>query len=242
MLDSLKGIQANIISKATSEQDPDMSFCVDVASRLRKLSPPQNSLDILKYEKWLVGSSKRISFTKLWKAPCLWHFWKTGQTHNRLFLPFFLRFRRCTKNVIWIIWRSLTLNPSIFSCTRHVLVASLWINMATRCVCDIHSCRVAVCLRHIVNHAAFRNNCKHSDIVWPLWHFVQSKKVWVRHLAEHYLMINLHVQWCYQVICTKNVRLYLCFHYLLTHLLWYMCTSPQMCQSKSQIVWPKIWC
>jgi hypothetical protein len=53
MLDSLKEIQANIVSKATSEQDPDMSFCVDVASRLRKLSPPQNALAKLRIQEVL---------------------------------------------------------------------------------------------------------------------------------------------------------------------------------------------
>ena len=31
----------------------------------------------------------------------------------------------------------------------------------------------------------------HSDIVQPLWRFVQPKKVWVRHLAEHYLNAHL---------------------------------------------------
>ena len=43
----------------------------------------------------------------------------------------------------------------------------------------------AVCRREVTS---VRNNGQHSDIVRPFWHFVQPKKVWVRHLAEHNLM------------------------------------------------------
>ena len=55
-----------------------------------------------------------------------------------------------------------------------------------------------------------RNNGQHSDIVWPFWHFVRPKKVWVRHLAEHYHYLMFiwyaHTQWRYQVFCmSKNM-------------------------------------
>ena len=36
-----------------------------------------------------------------------------------------------------------------------------------------------------------RNNGQHSDVVWPFLRFVQSREVWVRHLARHYLNAHL---------------------------------------------------
>ena len=71
-----------------------------------------------------------------------------------------------------------------------------------------------------------RNNGQHSEIVRPFWHFVQPKNVWVRHSAEHNLMFIAHT-----VLLSLFVD---------AHLLWYMCTPPQICLSKSEIVRPKI--
>ena len=59
---------------------------------------------------------------------------------------------------------------------------------------------------------------QHLDSVWPFRHFVRLKKVWVRHLAEHYIMFISYNQ----VICTENI--YLCFQYVCAeaHLLWHI--------------------
>ena len=39
--------------------------------------------------------------------------------------------------------------------------------------------------------SSVRNSGQHSDIVRPYGHFVQPNKVWVRHLAKHYLNAHL---------------------------------------------------
>ena len=73
-----------------------------------------------------------------------------------------------------------------------------YVPMYLRIVCSyvpMYICTYIVRIYYVlVCTYSVRNNGQHSDIVQPFWHFVRPKKVWVRHLAEHYLMFSSRTQ------------------------------------------------